>query len=114
MIHTVLPSAYLAAWMLHRERGVKEQRDGRDTSDVYGFAARDDAHEELRGEVEEAGGRRLVWRGSGGGGGGGEAARAAARRGGVDIARKRILQANSLAQSWARDWRALALTQVHH
>jgi len=28
--------------------------------------------------------------------------------------RKRILQQNSLAQHWARDWRALALTQVHH
>ena len=27
---------------------------------------------------------------------------------------KRILQQNSLAQHWARDWRALALTQVHH
>ena len=26
----------------------------------------------------------------------------------------RILQRNSLAQHWARDWRALALTQVHH
>ena len=26
----------------------------------------------------------------------------------------RILQQNSLAQHWARDWRALALTQVHH
>ena len=25
-----------------------------------------------------------------------------------------ILQQNSLAQHWARDWRALALTQVHH
>ena len=25
---------------------------------------------------------------------------------------KRILQQNSLAQHWARDWRALALTQV--
>ena len=25
----------------------------------------------------------------------------------------RILQQNSLAQHWARDWRALALTQVH-
>ena len=44
----------------------------------YLFAtAREGAHEELRGEVEEAGGRRRVWRG-GGGGGGGEAARAAA------------------------------------
>ena len=29
-------------------------------------------------------------------------------------AAKRILLANSLAQHWARDWRALALTQVHH
>ena len=28
--------------------------------------------------------------------------------------RRRILQQNSLAQHWARDWRALALTQVHH
>ena len=28
--------------------------------------------------------------------------------------RKRILQRNSLAQHWARDWRALPLTQVHH
>ena len=27
--------------------------------------------------------------------------------------KKRILQ-HSLAQHWARDWRALALTQVHH
>ena len=27
---------------------------------------------------------------------------------------KSILQQNSLAQHWARDWRALALTQVHH
>ena len=27
---------------------------------------------------------------------------------------KRILQQDSLAQHWARDWRALALTQVHH
>ena len=27
---------------------------------------------------------------------------------------KRILQQNSVAQHWARDWRALALTQVHH
>ena len=27
---------------------------------------------------------------------------------------ERILQQNSLAQHWARDWRALALTQVHH
>jgi len=35
---------------------------------------REDAQEEVRGEVEEAGGRRRVWRGSGGGGGG-EAAR---------------------------------------
>jgi len=26
----------------------------------------------------------------------------------------RILQQNSLAQHWARDWCALALTQVHH
>jgi len=26
----------------------------------------------------------------------------------------RILQQNSLAQHWAPDWRALALTQVHH
>ena len=26
---------------------------------------------------------------------------------------KRILQQNSLARHWARDWRALALTQVH-
>jgi len=25
----------------------------------------------------------------------------------------KILQQNSLAQHWARDWRALALTQVH-
>ena len=35
-----------------------------------------------------------------------------------DVHRKRILQQNSLAQHWAqdraRDWRALALTQVHH
>ena len=43
-----------------------------------------------------------------------EARRRERRRGGVDIARKRILQGNSLAQHWARDWRALALTQVHH
>ena len=28
--------------------------------------------------------------------------------------RKRILELNSLSQHWARDWRALALTQVHH
>ena len=27
---------------------------------------------------------------------------------------ERILQQNSLARHWARDWRALALTQVHH
>jgi len=27
---------------------------------------------------------------------------------------KRILEQNSLAQHWARDWRALALTQVHY
>ena len=72
-----------------RKRGVEEQRDGRDASDVEGVAVREDAHEEVRGEVEEAGGRRRVWRGSGGGGGG-EAARAA---GGVDIARKRIIGA---------------------
>jgi len=26
----------------------------------------------------------------------------------------RILQQNSLARHWARDWRALALAQVHH
>ena len=26
----------------------------------------------------------------------------------------RILQQNSLARHWARDWLALALTQVHH
>merc|ERR1711965_664736 len=67
---------------LHRKPGVEEERDGRGASDVDGVAASDDAHEEVRGEVEEAGGRRRVWRGSGGGGGGGEAARAAARRGG--------------------------------
>jgi len=67
---------------LQRQRGVEEERDGRGASDVGGVAARDDAHEELRGEVEEAGGRRRAWRGGGGGGGGGEAARAAARRGG--------------------------------
>ena len=30
------------------------------------------------------------------------------------IANKRILQQNSLARHWARDWLALALTQVHH
>ena len=66
---------------LYHERGVEEKRDGRDASDVGGVAAREGAHEELRGEVEEAGGRRRFWRG-GGGGGGGEAARAAARRGG--------------------------------
>jgi len=30
------------------------------------------------------------------------------------LIRKRILQQSSLAQHWARDWRALALTQVHH
>jgi len=57
---------------------VEEQRDGRDASDVGGFAVREGADEEVRGEVEEAGGRRRVWRG-GGGGGGGEAARAARR-----------------------------------
>ena len=28
--------------------------------------------------------------------------------------RERILQQSSLAQHWARDWLALALTQVHH
>jgi hypothetical protein len=66
---------------LQRKRGVEEQRDGRDASDVGGVAVREGAHEEIRGEVEEAGGRRRVWRGRGGGGGG-EAARAAARRGG--------------------------------
>ena len=55
---------------LFRERGVEEQRDGRDASDVGGDAARDDAREELRGEVGEG----AV---CGGGGGGGEAARAA-------------------------------------
>ena len=38
---------------------MEEQRDGRDASDVDGVAARDDAHEELRGEIEEVGGR---WR----------------------------------------------------
>ena len=32
----------------------------------------------------------------------------------MPLHRKRILQPNSLAQDWARDWRALALTQVHH
>jgi hypothetical protein len=70
---------------------VEEQRDGRDASDVDGVAAREDAHEELRGEVEEA--RRA------GGGVSGEGAAVEAvearrrerRRGGVDIARKRIL-----------------------
>ena len=40
------------------------------------------------------------------------------RRGGNNVlcvlCEKRILQQNSLAQHWARDWRALALTQVHH
>ena len=55
---------------LQRKRGVEEQRDGRDASDVGGVAAREGAHEEVRGEVEEAGGRRRIWRGSGGGGGG--------------------------------------------
>ena len=33
------------------------ERDGRDASDVGGVAARDGAHEEVRGEVEEAGRR---------------------------------------------------------
>ena len=62
---------------------MKEVGDGCDASDVDGAGeAGEDALEELPGEVEEAGGRRRVWRGSGGGGGGGEAARAAARRGG--------------------------------
>jgi len=63
---------------------MKEVGDGCDASDVDGAGeAGEDALEELPGEVE-AGGRRRVWRGSGGGGGGGEAARAApaARRGG--------------------------------
>ena len=62
------------------ERGVEEERDGRDASDVDGVAAREDAQEELRGEVEQeqVGGRRRVWRGSGGGGG----ARRRERRGG--------------------------------
>ena len=46
-----------------RKRGVEEQRDGRDASDVEGVAVREDAHEELRGEVEEAG----AWRRGGGG-----------------------------------------------
>jgi len=62
-------------------------------SDVEGaFAAREGAQEELRGEVEEAGG----------GGVSGEAAAVAAgarqreRRGGVDIARTRILRARIL------------------
>ena len=32
----------------------------------------------------------------------------------VVVLEKRILQQSSLAQHWARDWRALALTQVHH
>ena len=53
---------------LHCERGVEEERDGRDASDVGGAGeAGEDAHEEVRGEVEEAGGRRGVWRGRGGG-----------------------------------------------
>ena len=39
---------------LQRKRGIKEQRDGRDASDVGGVAARDGSHEELRGEVEAA------------------------------------------------------------
>ena len=30
-----------------RKRGVEEQRDGRDASDVEGVAVREDAHEEL-------------------------------------------------------------------
>ena len=47
---------------------MEEQRDGRSASDVGGVAAREDADEELRGEVEEAGGRRRGWRGRGGGG----------------------------------------------
>ena len=33
---------------------------------------------------------------------------------GYGMLKKRILQQNSLARHWARDWRALALTQVHH
>ena len=53
-----------------RKRGVEEQRDGRDASDVEGVAVREDAHEELRGEVEEAGAWRRGWRVGGGGGGG--------------------------------------------
>ena len=48
---------------------MEEQRDSRDASDVDGaLEARDDAHEEVRREVEEEGGRRRVWRGRGGGG----------------------------------------------
>ena len=35
------------------ERGVEEERDGRDASDVGGVAAREDAQEEIRGEVEQ-------------------------------------------------------------
>ena len=36
-------------------------------SDEGAVAASNDAHEEVRGDVEKAGGRRRVWRGSGGG-----------------------------------------------
>ena len=41
-----------------RKRGVKEERDGRDASDVDGAVeAGEDALEELPGEVEQAGGK---------------------------------------------------------
>ena len=52
---------------LQRKRGVEEQRDGRDASDVGEVEAGDDAREKLKGQVGEGAA-------CGGGGGSGEAA----------------------------------------
>ena len=68
----------------------------------------EDAHEELCGEVEEAGGPRRVCRG-GGGGGGGEAARAAARRGKHREEKKKQRETEILLQ---KEVEAMALWHV--
>jgi len=78
---------------LYRKRGVKEQQDGRGASYVDGVAARDDAHEEVGGEVEEAGGR---------------AAACLARE------RRRRRGRGGASGGAGQMARTLALTQVHH
>ena len=72
-----MPSAASEAWKS------SETAATADASDVGGVAAGEDAHEELPGEVEEAGGRRRVWRGCGGGGGGDAARELREWRGGI-------------------------------